>query len=193
MAVDPFSIGAGVFSLVTNLVGGVAKAGAQRRQAQLDAYANEQNAFLADEAATDATIRGAIESGYHRMQGSYEIAQARAEYGASGVDGSTGTPADSLAAHRMVNELEARTIMNNAAREARGYAIESFRFRETAKRNRERGNADFFTTLLMSGADAGEGAVRIGGAAYSPSSTPAPYGQVRPGYGSGRGITGGEK
>lgn len=171
-----------------NALGTITRAGAQRRQAQLDAFYAEQNAQLADEAATDARLRGAMEAGYHRMRGSYEIASARAAFGASGVDGSVGSAVDAMAAMRMTNELEALTLESNAAREARGYSIESWRSREQARVSRQRGEADVFSTLLGGAGDTAEGVVRVGNSYYGAGRTPEPYGEVRAGYGSGRGI-----
>lgn len=183
MAIAAVSIGLGIASIGLNAIDTVVKAGAQRRQAQLDAYFSEENARLADDAATDAVIRGAVESGYQRMRGSYEIGAMRAAMGASGVDGSTGSSVDAMATARMVNELEAQTVTANAAREARGYGMEATRFRQQAKMARKRGEADVFQTLLTGGADAAESSIRLGSSLYSDkgfsSSSPSP--------GSGRG------
>lgn len=167
MAVDPFSLALAGLSIGLSAVGTVTKAGAQRRQAQLEAYYAEQNAGLSEEAATDAVMRGAMEAGRHRMRGSYEVAAMRAAYGASGVDGSTGSAVDAMGAMRMVNELDALTLESNAAREARGYRIEGYRFREQAKQYRKRGEADVFATLLQGGGDVAEQSMRLGGSIYA--------------------------
>lgn len=164
---DPFTLALGGLAIATNLLGTVMKAGAVRRQAQLDAFFNEENARFSEEAATDARIRGAMEAGRHRMLGSYEIAQMRVAQGAAGIDTSTGTPVDQATGMRMVNEVEALTLENNAAREARGYGIESQRFRDQAGRDRKRGEADFVSTLLDGGGDTAESSLRLGSSIYS--------------------------
>lgn len=158
---DPFSLVMGLLSIGGNMVGSVFKAGGQKRQAQLDAFYAEENAGLSDLSAADALARGSQEAGEKRMQGSADIGSMVAGYGASGVDGTVGSAADSIAQARYINELEASRISNNAAREAWGIKVEAHRYRQQAKADRERGNADMFTTLLGGAGDAAEGGYRL--------------------------------
>jgi hypothetical protein len=69
----------------------------------------------------DARARGGYAAGQLRMQASQLAARQRVAYANSGVDISEGTPAATMAATRVMGELDAETAVNNAAREAWGY------------------------------------------------------------------------
>ena len=97
-------------------------------EAEDKAAANSRNlaslrgdAALEDSAAADAVNRGGIQAGRTRMAGSGEIAKQGLAYSASGVDATVGTPSDTAAGSALFNELDAKTIENNATREAFGH------------------------------------------------------------------------
>lgn len=56
-----------------------------------------------------------------RSAGTQMIAKQRTAYTASGVDASQGTPLAVMADTRLMSELDARTLENNAARKVRGF------------------------------------------------------------------------
>lgn len=107
-----------------------------------------ENATMAREAAADATARGNQEAGRTRIKASQLIGAQKTAYAASGVDSTVGTAADVQASTRMVSELDAKTIENNAAREAWGFRKQGSRFTGEAARIRTRGDAKIAGTLL---------------------------------------------
>lgn len=78
------------------------------------------NAQAAEEAAADVRLRGEDAAALARTQASLDIADNRAAYGASGVDGTVGSPLEAMRAYRRKADLEVLTLRNNAAREAWG-------------------------------------------------------------------------
>lgn len=79
-------------------------------------------AALREEAlAADTLRRGAFVAGLKRMQGTATIAQQKVAYEASGVDSTKGTAAQVAASTRLVSELDAKTLENNAVRAALGH------------------------------------------------------------------------
>lgn len=100
------------------------QAGAARAQGKYAADIATQNAGLDDERAADATSRGQqqesqFRTGVRRLEGTQ-----RAGYAGQGVTGA-GSAADVLADTSRMGALDALTIRNNAAREARGYTIQA--------------------------------------------------------------------
>lgn len=92
-----------------------------------------KGAMREDALAIDTLRRGAVAGGLARMQGTSVIAQQKVAYEASGVDSTVGTPAQVAAGTRMVSELDAQTLQNNAAREALGHATTADQYREEWK------------------------------------------------------------
>lgn len=92
----------------------------------------QQNQRLADARATDALQRGAYEAGALRMNAGRIAGQQRADFGASGVDENVGSAADVQASTRMMGELDARTAMNNAYRQAWGFKTYGYMYGQEA-------------------------------------------------------------
>jgi hypothetical protein len=92
------------------------------QQRQQNALRNEANAQLASE---DARARGENAAALTRAQASMDVADMQAAYGASGVDGTVGSPMDALRAYRRKTDLDILTLRNNAAREAWGYKLQA--------------------------------------------------------------------
>lgn len=86
-----------------------------------------------EEAAADARDRGRLQESLFRIRTGQAMERARVSYANSGVDSTTGTPGNVLADTRMMTELDAQTLKNNAAREALGYENQA----KKAKRQRE--------------------------------------------------------
>lgn len=154
---DPIT-GLGALSLFGGLVGSIASAGDAERQGREDAQAFERNARLARLAAMDAESRGAQEAGRARMKGTQVIGEQKVAFAASGVDVSSGSPLALMADSRMMSELDAQTLKNNAAREAWGLRMEADDLDKQAKRSRQRGRNSAYGALFGGIANFGAGA-----------------------------------
>lgn len=95
----------------------------QYQQGEFQKSVAKENAKIAEDEAALAQQRGAIAAGVQRMKASQEIGQARAAAGENGIELTSGTTLDAIADARMLSELDAQTIKNNAAREAWGYKV----------------------------------------------------------------------
>lgn len=107
-----------------------------------------QNQVLAERAASDAVERGRYEAGLSRMKTSSVIAKQRVAYANSGVDATVGTPADVAADTRVIGEMDAKTIQNNAAREAWGFRTQGERFGQEMEKESERNKYKIAGTIL---------------------------------------------
>lgn len=144
--------------VVIGMAAAVAAAGVsaygQVRQSNYQAKLDEQNAKLQEDAAAIAANRGGQDAGIQRMKGSQLEASARAEAGATGIDLQSGSTLDVLADSRMMNELDALTIKNNAAREAWGYKTTAVQNRAQAELTRMGGRYGAAATLIGGAAQA---------------------------------------
>lgn len=138
----------GALGLATSAVGGLAQASGQRREADFTASLLEDQARLVDSASVGARRRGALAAGQVRMAGSQAIAGQRTAAGASGVAVDSGVVRNLAADSRLLSELDALTLENNAAREAWGMEVEAERLRTQAGFNRRSGQAQSNATLL---------------------------------------------
>lgn len=111
---------------------------------------SDENRTLARIAAADATDRGNKEAGQARTQGTKLAAQQNVAYSNSGVDATVGTPASVMAETRATSELDARTIENNAAREAWGFKNHGLKFQQQAQLNATR-SANRQTGTVLTG------------------------------------------
>lgn len=138
---------------------------AAEEQVREGAYAintSRENARLARLAAADATTRGEQDAGRERMATSQEIGSMRTAFGASGVDGSVGSPLKAMRDTRVMSEMDALTIKNNAAREAWGYKMQAKQAIEEGDMALRRSKAQATGTLLGTYARVGS---RLGGSA----------------------------
>ncbi len=113
---------------------------------------------LADAGAADAQARGNRAAGQLRLEASQLGAQQKVAYAASGVDATTGTPAEVQGFTRAVGELDAITTSNNAALEAWGLRREASQHREAARFEKTRTKLKVAGSLL-GGVGQGLGAV----------------------------------
>jgi hypothetical protein len=93
----------------------------QYQQGEYQKAVADENAKMQEQSAALASQRGAVAAGVQRMKSSQEIGAARAAAGGSGIELTSGTTLDAISDARMLSELDAQTITNNAAREAWGY------------------------------------------------------------------------
>ncbi len=112
-------------SLFTSVLGAATSAYGQRlqgeaeaRRLQFNANVAEDNAKNAEYGAEDAIKRGKHEERKYRQRVNLFIGKQRAAFGGSGVDVTTGAPADVIAESIRHGEDDAATIRYNAAVEA---------------------------------------------------------------------------
>lgn len=104
------------------------------RSALDENYRQLTRAALREESlATGALRQGTFLGGLKRMQGTATIAQQKVAYEASGVDSTKGTAAQVAASTRLVSELDAQTLENNAVREALGHTEAATQYRDKFK------------------------------------------------------------
>lgn len=142
---------------VLTMAASAAAAYQQIQQAEFQAGVAEQNAQLAEGQSALALQRGAIAKGVERMKGSQAIGEARAQQGTSGIDLTSSSSLDVISDAAMLNELDAQTIGNNAAREAWGYQVQATNERAQARSTRTAGRLGAAATLIGGAAQAGSG------------------------------------
>jgi hypothetical protein len=102
------------------VTGGVEAMGGSSKRAALDeTYRSKLSA--ADTGELETKQIAAEDAGRVRSAGTQTIAKQATAYTASGVDASQGTPLSVMADTRLMSELDARTLENNAARKVRGF------------------------------------------------------------------------
>lgn len=79
------------------------------------------NTAIAQRGGVDAIERGNREAGLARIAGTRVAGQQRLAYTAAGVDASSGTALNVMADSKMMSNLDAATLENNALREAMGF------------------------------------------------------------------------
>lgn len=143
---EPATLAAiGLITTGVSTAGGVIGSIQEGQDAEFQA---QKNKLLAQRAGADALARGNRESAVSKMQGSQAIGEQQVAFGASGVDGSVGTPAALAATTRAVSDLDADTIRANAAREAWGYKVQADQYSEEARVAASRGRSKAAGTLL---------------------------------------------
>lgn len=110
-----------------------------------EALANQE---LAAKAAADAIARGNQEASRTRTAGTKAASEQKVGYANSGVDPTVGTPVAAMAETRALTELDARTIENNALREAWGYKQQGAKFARQSELDQKRRENQRIATLL---------------------------------------------
>ena len=108
----------------------------------------KQNAAVSDQAAADSIRTGATNADTKRIETRGFIGSQRAGFAANGIDvntGSAGLVQDDTA---QFGELDALTIMNNAAREAYGYKTQAVDQRQQGKLAKYKGKMDAIGSIL---------------------------------------------
>ena len=85
----------------------------------------DYNATVQENAAKDASERGAIAAAEQRTKARQMIARQNAAMSSGGLDASTGTPLDLQTETAGIGELDALRIVNNAQRQAAGYKAQA--------------------------------------------------------------------
>lgn len=106
------------------VAGALASTYANYRQVRFQQAMAERQSTMAGQAAGDAQLRGDIAAQQAVRQGSTVIGSQKAAAGASGVDITSGSPAQMIGDTAGKSALDVATVKSNAAREAWGYEVE---------------------------------------------------------------------
>lgn len=140
-------LAAAIPAVVSLLGGGLSGIGA-KQQADAQAEADLANARALRLRALEVMQQGQRQSGQARMAGSKAIAGQKVAFAANGVDSTSGTPLSLMADSRMMSELDATTLRNNAAREARGIQTQAGQLEKQAAATRRAGNWSLAGSLI---------------------------------------------
>lgn len=128
---------------------------AEQDRQEYIAAVERNNAIRADFLAEDALDRGGVEEANERLRGRILIGQIRAQLAASGQTVGEGTALQLVADQSAVNEQDARTVRNNAEREAQEFRLRATDFRRqgelstaAASNARTAGRIGAFGTLI---------------------------------------------
>lgn len=106
------------------------------------------NAGMSEQAARDALARGEIEADDMRKQTRQVIGTQRTGFAANGIDVNTGSAGQIQDDTAALGELDALTILNNAAREAYGYRVQAVDQRQQGKLAKYQGKMEAFGSIL---------------------------------------------
>lgn len=145
---------------------------------------SKQNAAMSNQAADDALVRGNIDADQVRQQTRQVIGTQRAGFAANGIDVNTGSAGVLQDDAAQFGELDALTVLNNAAREAYGYRVQAMDQRQQGKLAKWQGKMDAIGSILGGATKAvGLMAGGAGGAAAAGANGQAGF---RTGMGPGR-------
>lgn len=136
---------------VSSLAGAYGQSEAMKAQGAFAKQTADANARLAQIKAQDAKSRGEAAAIQHLGKVDQMVSSQRAAQAANGVDINSGSAASVRSSSRMLGELDAQTIRNNAWREAWGYQVESNNQRSQGEFAQLSANAQASNTLLTGG------------------------------------------
>jgi len=112
---------------------GASKAARTRKNAYAaQGQIDSNNAQIAEWQAAQAETAGAQQEQNARLRGAQVAGGQRAEMAANGIDLGSGSATDVLASTKLVNEIDALTIRDNATRTAWGYRTQGTNFTNDA-------------------------------------------------------------
>lgn len=126
-------------------------ANAQREAGRSQRRLAEYKAQIADFEAEDALERGEVGASRRRTQTKGVIGAQRAFLASQGVDINRGSAVDVQANARYLGELDAMTIINNAARESWGYRVQAEDYRMRGEIAERTGDMGALTTIAGGG------------------------------------------
>lgn len=106
------------------------------------------NAGISERAGRDAVKRGDIDADEQRQQTGQLIGAQRAAFAANGVDVNSGSAGQVQNDAAALGELDALTLVNNAAREAYGYQVQAMDQRQQGKLAKYQGKMDAIGSIL---------------------------------------------
>lgn len=124
-----------VVGAVIGAVGALAQGAAAAEEARYQAQVARNNAVIARRNAEYSLEAGVREESAYRIKGTLLRSAIKARYGASGVDVNIGSPVRVDASAALVQELDALTLRNNAAREAYNHEVQATNFESQAELN----------------------------------------------------------
>lgn len=127
------------------------------RNAKQQARALAANAQQNRLQAKDVRYIGGLNSDMARRQGKAIAGSQRAAVAANGLDITSGTPSDILADTAKLTELDARTIENNAMRQAWGLDAEAAQMDYQAAVAKKNAKLGLFGSILGMASSAGQG------------------------------------
>lgn len=119
----------GMLNIIGGGLGGYMQADAQRKSINYNREVLAHNAMLADMKAEDALTRGEQRALTKGLQLRALYGRQKAEYGASGVDVTRGTPARVMFNTRLMGGMDMMTIRHNAWSEYKAYKAQAGSFR----------------------------------------------------------------
>jgi hypothetical protein len=137
-----------VLSIAATLVGaGISAIGAEQ-QAKANAAAANYNAQVAKNASIFAQQQGVVEAEKQQREAAMVIGKDRAAAAASGIDVNSGSPLDIQADNYVTGKLNEATALNNASRNAWGYATQSNLYGMEAQSDLTAGNYNAAGALI---------------------------------------------
>ena len=106
------------------------------------------NAGISRQAADDAIKRGSIDADEQRKVAQQVIGAQRTGFAAGNIDVNTGTAGQIQNDTAALGELDALTIINNAAREAYGYRVQAMDQRQQGKLAKWQGKMSAIGSIL---------------------------------------------
>lgn len=106
------------------------------------------NAGISERAGRDAVKRGNIDADEQRQQTGQVLGAQRAAFAANGVDVNSGSAGQVQNDTAAIGELDALTLVNNAAREAYGYQVQAMDQRQQGKLAKYQGKMDAIGSIL---------------------------------------------
>jgi hypothetical protein len=127
------SIAGTVLSAGVGAIGAMNQASATADSARYQQQVAKNNQTIADQNAAYSRQAGQVAAQQESMKTAAVVGQEVAAQGASGIDPTTGSPADVVRGTRAVGRLNTLNTIQNAELRARGYDIEASNFGATAE------------------------------------------------------------
>jgi len=137
-----------IVTLVTSLAATAYSAQAQSQAGKFQAAIARRNAEAQEKAARDAQARGLNEGVRLAMAAGQVRGAARAGFGTSGVELTSGSALDVLSDHAMFSELDKQSVKANAERESYGMHVQAGNYLAQGRADRATGNNAAIGTVI---------------------------------------------
>jgi len=137
-----------------SLLGGISQASALEAQGNYQDTIAKINAGFAERNAADAIKRGEKEANQHKQKVGEIVSEQRAGFAAQNIDVGSGSAADVQLGTDLQGIEDAKTIRNNAIREALGYKMQAFDSRNQGSIAKISARGAANSTLLTGGIQA---------------------------------------
>ena len=146
MCIDPVTMTA--ISIGMTAAGGIAGAAGAEENANVQAQIARNNANTALYNSHIAGLQGEQQATMKGMQTAQTVGKIKTNFGASGVDVNSGSPAAVAAAAASAGSTDQQTIKSDAARQAWGYATQSVADQNQAGFDEQQGEFGALSSLL---------------------------------------------